>query len=126
MIQSHERDELQWQRKQVRVQVAVQKRERRKFVHFEARVRTLAYRTRRRPVPPHAVAFDEANEGCPSLTDEQAALLVGQLQHGNNGADPSNTFAGQNVLALVIQIDKSIVDSGGPLLGVSVSTYSSN
>jgi hypothetical protein len=73
-----------------------------------------------------AVAFDDANEGCPSLTDEQAALLVGQLQHGNDGADPTNTFAGQDILALVIQVDKSIVDGGGPLLGVSVSTYSSN
>jgi uncharacterized protein DUF4331 len=72
------------------------------------------------------VEFDDAKAGCPSLTEAQANLLVGDLQHGADGADPTNTFAGQNILALVVQVDKSIVDGGGPLLGVSASTYSSN
>jgi hypothetical protein len=72
------------------------------------------------------VQFEEANKGCPTLTAEQRMALLGALQSGNDGAPPSNTFAGQNVLALVIQVDKSIVDGNGPVLGVSFSTYTSN
>ncbi len=72
------------------------------------------------------VEFDAEDQGCPSLTEEQATALVGALTSGNDGAPASNTFAGQNVLALVVQVDKAIVDRGGPVLGVSVSTYSSN
>lgn len=70
------------------------------------------------------VEFDEA--GCPQLTPEQGTALRGALTSGNDGAPASNTFAGQNVLALVVQVDKSIVDGGGPILGISASTYSAN
>lgn len=73
-----------------------------------------------------AVTFDPVNKGCPSLSEEQRTALVGALQSGDDGAPPSNTFAGQNVLALVLQVDVEIVNGGGPLLGVSVSTFSSN
>src|SRR5690606_17676278 len=55
------------------------------------------------------VQFEEANKGCPTLTAEQQQALIGLLQSGADGARASDTFAGQNVLALVIQIDKSIV-----------------
>lgn len=75
-------------------------------------------------VQANQVTFDDAS--CPLLTEEQGAALLGALTSGNDGAPASNTFAGQNVLALVIQIDKSIVNGGGPVLGVSASTYSSN
>jgi hypothetical protein len=68
------------------------------------------------------VTFD-AN-GCAQLSAEQQGLVVGQLTHGENGAPPSNTFAGQSVLALVLQVDKSLVTVGGPLLGVWASTHS--
>lgn len=70
------------------------------------------------------VEFDDDSGGCPSLTEEQSNLLVGALQSNADGGDPTNTFEGQNVLALVVQIDTSIVDGNGPLLGVSASTYS--
>ena len=72
------------------------------------------------------VEFAPEDQGCPSLTEDQANALVGALTSGNDGAPPSNTFAGQNVLALVVQVDRAIVDRGGPVLGVSVSTYASN
>ena len=75
-------------------------------------------------VAANQVTFDEA--GCPLLTPEQQTGLVGALTSGNDGAPASNTFAGQNVLALVVQVDKSIVDGGGPILGVSANTYSAN
>jgi hypothetical protein len=72
------------------------------------------------------VQFEEANKGCPTLTAEQQTALLGALQSGNDGDRASNTFAGQSVLALVLQVDKTIVDGNGPVLGVSFSTYTSN
>jgi hypothetical protein len=62
-------------------------------------------------------------QGCPLLTPEQSGGLVGLLKSGDDGAPASNTFAGQSVLALVLQVDKSLVNSGGPVLGVSASTH---
>jgi len=62
-------------------------------------------------------------EGCPLLTPEQGAGLRGLLTSGNNDAPASNTFAGQSILALVVQVDKSLVNSGGPVLGVSANTH---
>jgi hypothetical protein len=67
------------------------------------------------------VTFDPT--GCATLTPAQQTGLVGLLQHGADGAPPSNTFAGQAVLALVVQLDKSLVDQGGPILGVWASTH---
>jgi hypothetical protein len=63
--------------------------------------------------------------GCPELTADQGTLLRGLLQHGADGANPTNSFAGQNVLSLVVQIDLDIVNVGGPILGVSASTHAS-
>jgi uncharacterized protein DUF4331 len=77
-------------------------------------------------VTANEVEFDPAKDGCPSLTEAQQTALLGLLTHGADGVKPSNTFAGQNVLALVIQIDLSIVNGNGPVLGVSAATYSSN
>jgi len=68
------------------------------------------------------VTFDA--QGCAQLTPGQQTALVGLLTHGADGAPPSNTFAGQNILALVVQVDKSLVNVGGPVLGVSASTHS--
>jgi len=65
------------------------------------------------------------DQQCAELTPDQQTLLVGLLQHGANGAPPSNTFAGANVLSLVVQLDKTLVDSGGPTLGVWASTHGS-
>jgi hypothetical protein len=68
------------------------------------------------------VMFD--TQGCATLTPAQQTALVGLLTHGDKGAPPSNTFAGQAVLALVVQVDKSLVNAGGPILGVWASTHS--
>ena len=67
------------------------------------------------------VGFDK---GCATLTAEQQTALIGLLTHGKDGAPPSNTFAGQAVLALVLQVDKSLVTTAGPILGVWASTHS--
>lgn len=62
-------------------------------------------------------------EGCALLTPEQQTALVGLLTSGTDGAPASNTFAGQNVMALVVQVDKNLVNAGGPILGVWGSTH---
>jgi hypothetical protein len=63
-------------------------------------------------------------DGCATLTPDQQQGLFGLLTHGADGAPPSNTFAGQAVLALVVQVDKTLVNAGGPILGVWASTHS--
>ena len=59
-------------------------------------------------------------EGCPEVDLPTSRLLLTQLQGGD---DPSDTFAGANVLALVVQVDKSLVEAGRPLLSVWASTH---
>lgn len=63
-------------------------------------------------------------DGCPAVDEATSGVLLGQLASGADGAAASDTFAGTNVLALVIQVDKTLVNSGGPLLGVWASTHS--
>ena len=51
------------------------------------------------------------------------AVLVGFLSHQSNGtAAAKDDFAGQNVNAIVLQVDKSLLTAGGPVLGVWGST----
>jgi Domain of unknown function (DUF4331) len=65
--------------------------------------------------------LDFDKNGCPALNAEQSALLVGQLQSTDDGP-ATDTFAGANTLALVVQVDKGLVSGGGPILGVWGST----
>lgn len=67
------------------------------------------------------LAYDDA--GCPTVDEDTSAALVGQLQSGMDGAEASDTLAGANVLALVVQVDTDLLTAGGPLLGVWASTY---
>jgi len=70
------------------------------------------------------LAFDE--QGCPAVDAETSAVLVGMLQSGNDGVEASDSFRDVNVLSLVIQIDKSVINAGGPILGVWASTHATN
>jgi hypothetical protein len=74
-------------------------------------------------VAANMVSFPAENQGCPALNADQQNGLLGALTADGRA---TNTFAGQNVLALVIQVNTEIVNSGGPVLGVSASTYASN
>ena len=56
-------------------------------------------------------------------TGVRSDALVGQLQHGMDGAGASNTFAGSSVLSLVVEVDKALVTGGGPIVGVWGSTH---
>lgn len=69
-----------------------------------------------------SLTFD--SDGCPAVDAATSGVLVGQLQSGAAGAAASDSFAGNNVQALVIQIDKTVVNSGGSILSVWGSTHS--
>lgn len=65
-------------------------------------------------------------EGCPDIGETTSDALVDQLSHGMDDADASNTFAGAAVLSIAIELDKTVVDVGGPILSVWASTHASN
>lgn len=61
--------------------------------------------------------------GCPQLDGATAAALASQLAHGDKGADPTDTFAGLNVLSIVVQVDKALVsDATNSIVSVWGST----
>lgn len=64
--------------------------------------------------------------GCPTLDSTTGAALRSQLMSGMSGAAASDTFAGENVLSIVVQIDKDVVNSGGSVLSVWASTHAAN
>lgn len=70
------------------------------------------------------LSYDD--EGCPNIGGTTSDALVAQLSHGLDGADASNTFAGAAVLSIAIELDKTVVDAGGPILSVWGSTHASN
>ncbi len=65
----------------------------------------------------------DEDDGCPRVTEAQGQELRALLASGDGGAPPSNSFAGQNVLALVLQVDRTLVDANGPVLGIWAGTY---
>lgn len=65
-----------------------------------------------------ALTFDD--DGCPLLDDATAAQLRSVISTAPNGDD----FGGANVLALVVQVDRSLVNGNGDILGVWASTRS--
>jgi hypothetical protein len=67
------------------------------------------------------LTFDD--EGCPAVDAATSGVIVGQLQHDGTGGAAHDTFAGANVLAIVVQIDKAVVTPGGPVLAVWGSTH---
>jgi hypothetical protein len=68
-----------------------------------------------------SLTFDAA--GCPALSASQSAALVNLLTHTSGGSAPAvDFFSGFNVLAIVLQVDLSIVNKGGPVVSVWGST----
>lgn len=66
------------------------------------------------------LAFDDA--GCPTLDAATSQVLVTQLQTEPGGDPAVDDFAGSNVRSLVVQVDPSLVNQGGPVLAVWAST----
>ena len=61
--------------------------------------------------------------GCPSIDAPTRTEITGLLKTGRGGATPRDDFARQNVLALVVEVDLSLVTRGGPLVAVTASTH---
>ncbi len=69
-----------------------------------------------------ALTFD--GSGCPALDMTTSMALVGQLQGTAKGTMPAkNFFATANVLSIVLEIDKSLVTTGGTTVAVWGSTH---
>jgi len=67
--------------------------------------------------------FDAA--GCPTVDMATSGAVVGLLQGG--GTDDmmaSDTFDGLNILSIVLSVDKSLLNSGGPILALHATTHS--
>ena len=63
------------------------------------------------------------SNGCPALDAPTSTALVTQLKTAPDGGAPQNHFLHANLLALVVQLDKSILTSGGPLVSVWAATH---
>lgn len=68
-----------------------------------------------------SLSFDPA--GCPAVDSATSNALVTQLQSDTDGSAAKDNFAGQNVQSIVVQVDLSVVNAGGPILGVWASTH---
>ena len=67
------------------------------------------------------LTFD--TNGCPMLDMPTSTLLVTQLMTAPDGGPPQDHFLGANLLAIVVQLDKSILTAGGPLVSVWAATH---
>ena len=68
------------------------------------------------------LTFDGAD--CPQLDANTATTIIGMLQGTNMGAGAAeNFFEPLNVLSIVLEIDKTLVNSGGPIVSVWGSTH---
>lgn len=68
-----------------------------------------------------SLTFDPA--GCPAVDDATSSALVTQLQTAPGGGAPQDGFGEFNVLAIVLEVDKSILTANGPILSVASATY---
>lgn len=69
----------------------------------------------------NTLTFDA--QGCPAVSPTLSNTLVTQLKSTKAGAAAVDNFANANVLSLVVQLDDSLVNTGGPVLGVWASTH---
>ncbi len=68
-----------------------------------------------------SLSFD--TNGCPMLDGPTSTALVTQLKSAPDGSAPLDHFLGANLLAIVVQLDKSILTAGGPLVSVWAATH---
>ena len=67
------------------------------------------------------LTFD--SNGCPMLDAATSNALVTQLGTAANGGPAQDHFLAANLLASVVQLDKSVLTSGGPLVSVWAATH---
>ncbi len=70
----------------------------------------------------NGLAYDGA--GCPMLSQAVSDALIGQLQGTAMGMmPPKNFFETANVLSIVIEVDKALLTTGGPIVSAWGSTH---
>lgn len=70
----------------------------------------------------HGSSYTRDVAGCPTVSQSQATQYIAVLNHGLNGLAPKDDFAGANVFAIVLQVDKAALTQGGPVLTTWAST----
>jgi hypothetical protein len=69
-----------------------------------------------------ALTFD--GSGCPTLDAATSGVLIGQLQGTAKGTMAAKNFFGAaNVLSIVLEVDKTTVTAGGPIVAAWASTH---
>lgn len=68
-----------------------------------------------------SLTFDPA--GCPQLDQATATALQTQLRTEPNGSPAQDDFLHANTLILVVSVDKSLINAGGPIVSVWGSTH---
>lgn len=68
-----------------------------------------------------ALSFDE--QMCPTVDFNTASAIVGLLRSDGKGGPPYDTFADLDVLSIVVQVDKTLLNDGGPILASWTGTY---
>ena len=61
--------------------------------------------------------------GCPTFDAATQAALLQQLQSDGSGGVATDALAGENVLALVVQVDKGLLTRGGSFVAVYGATH---
>lgn len=70
-----------------------------------------------------APSLDFDADGCPQLDEKTAGSIVELLQSNPEGGPAQDTFAGSNVMAIVVEVDVDLVNGGGPVLAAWGSTH---
>lgn len=71
-----------------------------------------------------APGFTFDAQGCPSVDGATAGFISHLLQSTTVGTEPAvNAYANSNVLAIVVSVDRTLLNVGGPILGVHASTH---
>jgi hypothetical protein len=89
------------------------------FHHAEAIVETVA-------AADAATPLTFANDaGCPALSVGQGQALTEALSTETDGGTAPNNFAANNVLSIVVSVDATLLNAGGPITSVWASTNGS-
>jgi len=76
------------------------------------------------PITAGQLPFTLDAAGCPTnVSSGESTQLVNDLKGTNHGLGAAaDSFAGNNVLAIVLSVDKSLLTTGGPIMSVWAST----
>lgn len=70
----------------------------------------------------NASLFTYDAQGCASMTMTTAGLFIELLRSNGQGGSATNPWANQNVLAIVVSVDPTLLTPGGPIVRAWAST----